>query len=78
MVRKKVVNFEFKRTFKYPPIIPSLPVASSYFAGQKNWYPCKAQLQLAPAEGDSDKGGKLYVSKVAVQERPQPPLVNFV
>lgn len=80
---KQVVDFEFKRTFKYPPIIPSLPILSSFFSGKKNWYTCKAQFHLKPlaeqGKGGDDKASKrMYVSQIGVKERPQPPLVNFV
>lgn len=80
--RSQVVDFDFKRTYKYPPILPSLPIISSYFAGQKNWYKCHAQLKLQPFDGQDGKNGKssqrLFVSQVGVKEPPQPPAINFV
>lgn len=82
--RNHVVDFEFRRTFKYPPVLPSLPILSSFFAGQKNWYRCHAQLHLKPlsvqeGKGGEDKGGKrMFVNKVSTSEPPQPPIVNYV
>jgi hypothetical protein len=76
MIRKQVVDFDFKRQFRNPPVLPSLPILSSFFAGQKSWYPCHAQMHLQSEGSSGDK--RMYVSKIAVKEKPQPPVINFV